>query len=72
MMCTPENLIVVLGGDELCEALRLFHRARAATREEWKHADLVGAAARLHLLFREADPGDLGRRVDDRGDRSCS
>src|SRR2546430_4052336 len=46
----------------------LLQGARPATGEEREHAGLVLAAARLDLLLGEADPGDLRRGIDDRGD----
>src|SRR6185437_11276068 len=52
------------GRDDLGEALRLLHGARTAAGEEREDTDLVGTAARLHLLLGLSHPGDLGRGVD--------
>src|SRR5204862_5650686 len=53
---------------DLREARGLLERARAAAREERKHAALVLPAARLDLLLGQTHPGDLRRHVDDRRD----
>ena len=64
-----QDLVVVLRGDELHEARGGFHGARAAAGRERELADLVGAAAGLHLLFGLSDPGDFRVRVDHRRNR---
>src|SRR6184192_2477748 len=63
-----QDLVVVARGHDLREAGGLLQGARPATGEEREHAGLVLAAARLDLLLGEADPGDLRRGIDDRGD----
>src|SRR5439155_8634681 len=62
------DLVVIAPRTDLREARWLLQGARAAAREERKHAALVLPAARLDLLLGESHPGDLRRRVDDRRD----
>ena len=64
-----EHVVVLLIGDELHEADRLLHALRAAVGGEAERADLVRPAGRFDLFLGLADPGDLGRRVDDGRDR---
>src|ERR1700694_483273 len=61
-----EYFVGVACGHALREAGGLLQGARAAAGEEREHAGLVFAAARLDLLFGEADPGDLRCGIDDR------
>src|SRR5205823_6880376 len=63
-----QDLVVVARGHDLREAGGLLQGARPAAGEKREHAGLVFAAARLDLLLGEADPGDLRRGIDARGD----
>src|SRR5690606_6436240 len=59
-----ENVVVLAVRDDLRETRRLLQRLRAPVDRERKGADLVPAPALLHLLLGQADPRDLGGRVD--------
>src|SRR5690348_16470600 len=63
-----QNLIVVLSGYHLGEALSLLHRAGSTAGQEGEHAGLVSPTTLLDLLLGLANPGDLRCRVDHRGD----
>ena len=60
-----QNLVRRRVGQELDHARGVAQRARAAIGHEGESAGLVLDACLFQLLLRLADPGDLGRGVDD-------
>jgi len=68
MMWTPTMRSLSRTARIFCKAGRRLHGARAAAGRERKHTALVVDTGSLELLFGLSDPGNLRRRVDDRGD----
>ena len=67
-----EDLVVVLRGDDLHEALRRFHRARAAAGQERERADLVRRGRWPSPAPRSARPRRSPARCRSPTARSCS